>query len=303
VKKIAFRASPMLATLVDAPFRREGWIFEEKYDGVRMLAYKEGERVRLISRNGVDRTKKYPEIVSAIGRLKAETVLLDGEIVVFDAKRVSRFQLLQRGMGEPVYAVFDCLYHEGKDLRGEPLRVRRKVLEGLKGRSGKLLLSKTLASDGLKAFSVARKRGLEGVVAKSLDSKYQSQRSHDWLKVKVQHEHEFVIGGFTAPKGERAVLGALLIGVYTKKGLHFAGKVGTGFDQETLKDLRARLEPLVGANSAFVQAIKQKDVTFVKPTLVAQVSFTEWTKDEKLRHPVFLGLRDDKSAKDVRREG
>jgi bifunctional non-homologous end joining protein LigD len=303
LKKIPFRVTPMLATLEAKPFSRANWIYEEKYDGVRMLAYKEGLHVQLISRNSIDRTERYPKIAEAIRKLKAETIALDGEIVVFDSKHISRFQMLQQGKGEPEYAVFDCLFHEGKDLRRDPLRQRRKTLEGISGLDGRLFLSAKVGADGVKAFQIARKRGYEGIVCKNLDSVYESRRSREWLKVKVQHEQEFVIGGYTKPQGARTVLGALLIGVYTKKGLHFAGKVGTGFDEETLKSLRAKLRPLLAKESPFLGPVKERDVTFVKPKLVAQISFTEWTKDEKLRHPVYLGLRDDKQAREVRREG
>ncbi len=293
----------MLATLVDAPFTRANWIFEEKYDGVRILAYKEGSRVTLISRNAIDRTENYPEIARAVLALKAETLLLDGEVVVFDAKGVSRFQLLQQGKGKPEYAIFDWLYRDGKDLRREPLASRRGILESLTRLGPSLRISAKLDPDGLKAFRIASRRGLEGVVGKNLQSIYESRRSREWLKVKVHHEQEFVIGGFTKPKGTRLDFGALLLGVYDGKELHYAGKVGTGFDDETLKNLRQKFQPLIQSKSPFEELPKESDVTFLKPELVAQISFTEWTKDGKLRHPVYLGLRDDKKAKEVRREG
>lgn len=301
--RIPFRMKPMLATLVDAPFTRANWVFEEKYDGVRILAYKEGSRVTLISRNAIDRTENYPEIARAVLALKPKTLLLDGEVVVFDAKDVSRFQLLQQGKGKPEYAMFDCLYRDGKDLRREPLASRRESLESLTGLGPRLRISAKLDPDGLKAFRIASRRGLEGVVGKNLQSVYESRRSREWLKVKVHHEQEFVIGGFTKPKGSRLDFGALLLGVYDDKGLHYTGKVGTGFEDETLKNLRHKFQPLIQSKSAFEGLPKESDVTFLKPELVAQISFTEWTKDGKLRHPVYLGLRDDKKAKEVRREG
>jgi bifunctional non-homologous end joining protein LigD len=302
--KIPFRVSPMLATLVDAPFARPGWIFEEKYDGVRMLAYKEGSRVSLISRNDIDRTERYPRIAQPIQKLKPDTLVLDGEVVIFDAKELSRFQLLQRSTGNPEYAVFDCLYLNGKDLRREPLTERRARLESVLKPGKGLRLSAKLASDGMEAFKIASKRGFEGLVAKNLTSIYQSKRSRDWLKVKVHQEQEFVIGGFTAPKGSRDEFGALLLGVYQKNDLHYAGKVGTGFDSVTLKDLHRKFKPLVQSNSPFLadDNIDEREVTFLKPKLVAQISFTEWTGDNRLRHPVYLGLRDDKTAKEVHRE-
>jgi bifunctional non-homologous end joining protein LigD len=292
----------MLATLVDKPFDRANWIFEEKYDGVRMLAYKEGERVALISRNGIDRTDRYPAIAHAVQQIKADTLLLDGEVVIFDAKRVSRFQLLQRGKGNPEYAIFDCLYRDGKDLRHEPLAIRREALENLSPLEQPLRISAILAPNGIKAFRVAAQRGLEGVIGKNLKSVYESRRSKEWLKVKVHHEQEFVIGGFTKPKGSRTDFGALLVGVYDAKGLHYAGKVGTGFDDETLRTLRKKFRPIIQTKSPFTGKTQGRDATFVKPQLVAQISFTEWTKDDKLRHPVYLGLRDDKKADEVSRE-
>lgn len=302
MRKIPFRVSPMLATLVDEPPNYPNWIFEEKYDGVRMLAYKKGAQVYLISRNGIDRSARYPGIARAIKKLKADTLLLDGEIVVFDAKGVSRFQLLQAGKGTPEYAIFDCLHRNGKDLRREPLETRRKVVETVVPRKNGLRVSDKLAANGIEAFRIAAKRGLEGVVAKSLASGYEGRRSREWLKVKVNHEQEFVIGGFTKPKGSRLGLGALLLGVYDKKGLRFVGKVGTGFDARTLRMLHRKFRLLIQSKSPYLDAAKERDVTFVKPELVAQVSFTEWTSDGKLRHPVYVGLRDDKKAGEVRRE-
>jgi len=300
--QVPFRISPMLATLVTEPFDRRNWIFEEKYDGVRMLAYKEGRRVSLISRNGIDRTDRYLEIANAVQHLKPETLLLDGEVVVFDAHNVSRFQLLQQGKGTPEYAVFDCLYFDGKDLRREPLANRRKSLESLKGFSGRLRVSAKLARNGIDAFSLASRRGFEGIVCKNLASLYQSRRSREWLKVKVHHEQEFVIGGFTRPKGSRIEFGALLLGVYQRSALQYVGKVGTGFDENTLRELHKKFRPLLRTSSPFVDPRPERDATFLQPKLIAQIAFTEWTSDNKLRHPVYLGLRDDKSPKAVRRE-
>ena len=297
--KIPFRASPMLATLVDAPFVRPNWIFEEKYDGVRMLAYKEGARVSLMSRNAIDRTARYPEIAAAVQKLKPKTLCIDGEIVVFDAKKVSRFQLLQQGKGVPNYAVFDCLYADGEDLRKRALSTRREALERFVKPSALLLLSAILSPDGLKAFQIASKRGFEGVVCKNLTSVYVEKRSREWLKVKVHQEEEFVIGGFTKPTGSRQHFGALLLGVYSKNQLRYVGKVGTGFNTETLTSLHRKFRPLIRRESPFTQVVRERDATFLAPRLVAQLSFTEWTKDGKLRHPVFLGLRDDKKPRDV----
>lgn len=299
---VRFRVSPMLATLVDAPFSRTNWVFEEKYDGVRMLAYKEGARVSLVSRNAIDRTARFPEIADAIKHLPVETLLLDGEVVVFDAKKVSRFQLLQQGKGRPVYEVFDCLYLNGEDLRKQALVSRRTALEKAVAESDLLRLSKRLAEDGLQAFKIARRRGFEGVVGKNLASPYIEKRSKEWLKVKVHQEDEFVIGGFTAPTGARHHFGALLVGVYAGDELQYVGKVGTGFDEDTLARLHKKLQRLVRSKSPFASEVRERGTTFLAPKLVAQLSFSEWTRDGKLRHPVYLGLRHDKSPKEVVRE-
>jgi bifunctional non-homologous end joining protein LigD len=293
----------MLATLVDAPFTRENWIFEEKYDGVRMLAYKEGPRVSLISRNAIDRTERFPHIAQSIRELKPGTLLVDGEIVVFDSKGVSRFQLLQRSKGHPQFALFDCLYHDGHDLRHEPLSSRRSLLESLLRPNENLRLSAKLSADGFKALQAASYRGLEGIVGKNLNSFYESRRSREWLKVKVHQQQEFVIGGFTKPKGSREDFGALLLGVYDRGGLRYVGKVGTGFDDKTLRSLHRKFRSLIQSKSPFTEdGVDGREVTFLKPRLVAQISFSEWTNDGKLRQPVYLGLRDDKDPKDVHRE-
>lgn len=292
----------MLATLVDKPFTKADWVFEEKYDGVRILAYKEGPKVTLMSRNAIDRTARYPEIAAAIKKLSPTTLLLDGEIVVFDAKEVSRFQLLQQGQGQPQYTIFDCLYLNGKDLRKQALSVRRKALESVMKPSALLRLSARLSPDGLEAFQIASRRALEGIVGKDLASPYAERRSADWLKVKVHHEDEFVIGGFTKPTGSRQHVGALLLGVYSRGKLLYVGKVGTGFDEKTLAVLYRKFRELKRATSPFSSEVRERRATFLAPKLVAQVSFTEWTKDGKLRHPVYLGLRDDKDPKEVVRE-
>jgi bifunctional non-homologous end joining protein LigD len=289
----------MLATLVPKPFHKPGWVYEEKYDGDRLLAYRESERVLLLSRNGKDYTAKYRKIASAIGKLRSGTLLLDGEVVVFDRKAVSRFQLLQQGQGEPVYAVFDCLYTDGKDLRREPLSARRDILERLIPSSDVLLPSHRLAANGLQAYTIAKRQGYEGVVAKDLSSPYVEKRSRFWLKVKVHQEDEFIIVGFTAPEGTRRYFGALLLGAYRRGKLRYVGKVGTGFDEETLASLYKKFQPLIRIKPALAEPPRRRNVTFLAPRLIAQISYQEWTADEKLRQPVFLGLRDDKSPKDV----
>ncbi|HEY1250063.1 MAG TPA: non-homologous end-joining DNA ligase [Thermoanaerobaculia bacterium] len=293
----------MLATLVDEPFDRPGWVYEEKYDGYRILAYKEGAKVTLYSRNAKDRTATFPEIARDVARLRARTVLLDGEVVAFDAKLVSRFQLLQRGDAPHVFAVFDCLYRDGADLRRRPLSERREALEAGIAGATRLLLSRRLARDGLAAYGVARRKGFEGIVAKDAQSVYEERRSSRWLKVKVHQEDEFVIGGMTPPRGARTHLGALLLGAYRGKELRYVGKVGTGFSAKSLAALARRLRPLVRAASPFADPPREKGAQWLAPRLVAQIAFQEWTADRKLRQPVFLGLRDDKKPTEVRMPG
>jgi bifunctional non-homologous end joining protein LigD len=198
-----------------------------------------------------------------------------------------------------VYAVFDCLFLAGKDLRHEPLSKRRVAMERSIGSSKVLLPSHRLATDGLEAFRIARRRGYEGLVAKDLASPYVEARSTKWLKVKIHQEDEFVIAGYTRPAGSRQHFGALLLGAYDKGELHFVGKVGTGFDRETLAALYRRFQQFVILQPALLNPPRDKGVVFLAPRLIAQISFEEWTADRKLRQPVFLGMRDDKRPQDV----
>lgn len=296
--RIPFRVTPMLATLVQQPFDKPGWIYEEKYDGYRILAYKEGPRAALISRNGIDRTATYPAVAEAVAKLPAETLLLDGEVVAFDREHVSRFQLLQEGEAAASYAVFDCLYENGRDLRKEPLSVRRQIMEKAIGGRRTIFPSRELASNGLRAYEAAKAKGYEGLVAKDLSSPYVEGRSSYWLKVKVHQEEELVIVGYTAPTGSRLHFGALLLGGYHDGQLHYVGKVGTGFSRSLLNSLYRRFQPLVRKKTPLLDPPREAGVTYLAPRLVAQIAFQEWTADRKLRQPVFLGLRDDKSAKE-----
>lgn len=284
----------MLATLNTEPFDRPGWVYEEKYDGYRILAYKEGGQITLLSRNDKDRTRTFAGIATAISSLPQHTLVLDGEAVAFDRKCVSRFQNLQQG-ATVRYAVFDCLYKDGNDLRTQSLSVRRAVLEDVIQDEKTLLLSRRLATNGFDAYRAAKDKGFEGIVAKDTSAPYIEGRSTKWLKVKVHQEEEFVIAGFTEPAGSRQHLGALLLGAYDTKGqLHYVGKVGTGFTRNTLASLSRMLRPLIQTNSSFIDPPREKRLTFLRPKLVAQIAFQEWTADGKLRQPVYLGLRDDK---------
>jgi DNA ligase D-like protein (predicted ligase) len=289
----------MLATLVQEPFHYPGWVYEEKYDGYRILAYKEGDRVKLLSRNAKDRTGTFSDVARALERLRERTLLLDGEVAAFDRNLVSRFQLLQRGDVPYVYAVFDCLYRNGRDLRNEQLSVRRDLLEEAIGDTDHLVAARRLHSNGFKAYEQAKRRGYEGVVGKDASAPYIEGRSRKWLKVKVHQEEEFVIGGYTPPAGSRPFLGALLLGAYSGSDLRYVGKVGTGFTQKTLATLYKKFQPLVRKTPPFVDPPREKGAVWLAPKLVAQIRFQEWTHDWKLRQPVFLGLRDDKSPDEV----
>jgi bifunctional non-homologous end joining protein LigD len=289
----------MLATLVAKPFDEPGWVYEEKYDGIRVLAYKESKHVSLLSRNDVDRTGDFPEVAAAIAKLRPASLLLDGEVVVFDRNKISRFQLLQQSRGHAFYAVFDCLYDDGTDLRQEPLSARRKVLEKIMPTNSVLLLSRRLSANGFEAFKLAKRRGYEGLVAKEGSSPYVGRRSKYWLKVKVHQEDEFVIVGFTPPQGSREFFGALLLGAYEDGKLRYVGKVGTGFDENTLATLHKKFRALAVDKIALVDSPRERDITFLKPKLIAQISYQELTADKKLRQPVFLGLRDDKRPNEV----
>jgi bifunctional non-homologous end joining protein LigD len=293
---------PMLATLVPKPFHRPGWVYEEKYDGIRTLAYRRRRRIRLYSRNLNDLTAEFPDITCALQGLVGGDFVLDGEIVAFDRHGVSRFQLLQRrALGEqvrPVFAVFDCLEQAGVGLLYRPLTERQLALQAtVPRRPGLLMRARRLPDDGLTAYNIAQKRGWEGIIGKDATSLYEpGRRSRSWLKVKCRKEAEFVIGGFTAPAGQRRHFGALLLGLSDGPALRFVGKVGTGFPEKVLEDLSARMRHLQIDESPFHPVPGEARVTWIRPQLVAQIAFTEWTADGKLRQPIFLGLRHDKKA-------
>jgi bifunctional non-homologous end joining protein LigD len=293
----------MLATLVKKPFHKDGWLYEEKYDGYRILAYKEGNRVTLLSRNAKDRTAMFSGIAEAVAKLPARTLLLDGEVVAFDSHWVSRFQLLQNLKGDPSYGAFDCLYRNGRDLRAEPLIQRREELEEVVGRAGgkprRIFCSVRLAGNGPEAFQVAGQKGYEGIVAKDGSAPYVEGRSNKWLKVKVHQEDEFLIVGYTQPSGARKYFGSLLLAAYDKGQLRYVGRVGTGFTGETLGQLHRRFQALVRQRPTVADPPREKDITYLAPRLVAQIAYEELTADLKLRQPVFLGLRDDKRPEDV----
>jgi bifunctional non-homologous end joining protein LigD len=293
----------MLATLVRQPFHRRGWVYEEKYDGFRLLAYKEGRGVLLLSRNAKDRTQGFSNIARAVAALPAKTLLLDGEVVVFDRHNVSRFQLLQELGSEPEYSAFDCLYRDGRDLRSESLARRREALVEAIGRgTGKrpvIFSSARLSENGLQAYQIAKAKGFEGVVAKEAAAPYVEGRSRLWLKFKVRQEDEFIVVGYTAPSGTRQYFGAILLGAYHGGRLIYVGKVGTGLTETALARIYRKAQPLVRNKPPIADPPRQKGVSYLAPCLIAQIAYEEVTKDHKLRQPVFLGLRDDKRHEDI----
>ncbi len=291
---------PMLATLSPTVVEGSEWVFEEKYDGIRAVAGRERGRVRIWSRTLQDLTGGFPHVVAAVEALGNGDLLVDGELVALDPKSVSRFQLLQRrgtAGGSPTrYAVFDLLEQDGRSLMARPLTERRAALETLiSRRTPPVFISRRLVRDGKAAYREAKRLGWEGIIAKDERSPYQpGVRSPFWRKVKVRKESEFVIGGYTLPKGGRQHLGALLVGLYDGPKLRYVGKVGTGFTQDTLAVLASKLEKLRMDKSPFDPPPPMRDATWVRPRLVAQLVYAEWTADGKLRQPAFLGLRTDK---------
>ena len=316
------RIEPMKATLARLPADERAWAFEIKWDGVRAIAYCEPGRVRLESRNLRDVTTQYPEVAGIARELGGRSAVLDGELVAFDEEGRPSFQRLQRRMHvgseaevrrrrkevEVTYVVFDLLYLDGRTLFELPYEERRAELEAL-GLDGESWQTPAYhRGDGSALLAASRERGLEGIIAKRLGSRYvPGRRSRDWLKVKNVRSQEVLIGGWLPGKRRReGELGALLVGYYERDGkerrLRYAGKVGTGFDAADLRLLRERLEPLARAESPFEGRQPQRDSRFVEPELVCEVEFSEWTSAGTLRHPSYKGLRDDKPALDVVRE-
>jgi bifunctional non-homologous end joining protein LigD len=296
----------MKATLTDERFSDPNWIYERKLDGIRCIAVREGQEVRLRSRNDLPLEGRWPTVAAAVGAQPGGDFAVDGEVVAFDGSTTSFARLAdaRRGAIEVFLYVFDVLWVDGCDVRPLPLRARKRLLRALIATGGPLRMTTHRNGDGEAYFREACARGWEGLIAKRADSPYATSRSRDWLKFKCEQGQELVIGGFTEPKGSRTEFGALLVGVYDGDALRYAGKVGTGFGTATLRELGARLRELRRDDPPFADpsAIKERGVTWVQPELVAQVGFTEWTRDGRLRHPRFQGLREDKAARDVVRE-
>lgn len=315
----------MLARLTEKYFSDPKWLFERKLDGERCLAFKNGNKVALKSRNNKDLNPSYPELLRAVKKLKFRQAVLDGEIIAFSKGGATSFELISRRFGvktkEGVRAsgvkvhfyIFDLPYLNGYDLTGLPLEERKKMLKKAASFKNPLALTTHVYGQGEKYHKKACLAGWEGVIAKRRDSPYAHKRSSDWLKFKCSIGQELVIGGWTEPRGSRVGFGALLVGYYKKGKLMYAGKVGTGFDTAELKDILKKLKKLESKRKPFAgdvligsgrwtSAKPQTEVHWVRPALVGQFAFTEWTSDSSLRHPRFLGLRRDKKPRDVIKE-
>jgi bifunctional non-homologous end joining protein LigD len=298
--KLPKRLQPMLATLTDGPFDDRDWIFESKWDGFRMVATIERGSVTLYSRNGKIISHSYMGVAKVLEKVKHDAVL-DGELVALDAHGVSRFQLLQNALRAEAtlrYCIFDLMFLDGQDLRSLPLIERKERLRRILPKDPLLAFSEHRKQHGTKYFKEAENDGLEGIMAKRAGSLYLSgQRSKDWIKIKTARRQEVVIAGFTAPRRSRPYFGALVLALRASSAWRYIGHVGTGFTHASLEELHAKLWPLRTAHSPFPVRVKDEAVTtWVKPKLVAEVKFTEWTSAGEMRHPVFLGLREDKQA-------
>jgi bifunctional non-homologous end joining protein LigD len=303
----------MKATLSDRPFDDPDWVFERKLDGIRAAVRRDADGVTLTSRTGKSLTEAYPELVEALEAEPATRFVADGEIVAFEGSRTS-FERLQGRMGIhdprlarlsgiPVFLyLFDLLEFDGHDLTGLALRQRKSALRRAFSFHGPVRYTPHRNEHGERFFAEACAKGWEGLIAKRADSPYVHSRSRDWLKLKCSFEQELVIGGFTPPQGSRQRFGALLVGYHEDGELRYAGKVGTGFSERTLADLGARLEALEIAACPFAGDGLPRQARWVEPRLVGQFAFAEWTRDGKLRHPRYLGLREDKGAAEVVRE-
>ena len=300
---------PMLATLVEKPFNSKEWFFELKMDGIRAVVVKNGPKLDMSTRNAKDLTRRFPALAEAFAGLPVDTVVLDGEIVALDEKGHSHFNLIQprihlsraRDIAAadqqiPVYFyAFDLLYLNGYNLMKFPLAERKAVLRKLiPGSAGCIRFADHVEEKGTRFFDVVSKHGLEGIVAKLKNSEYQQARSKYWLKIKTRQTDRFVIGGFTAPEGSRKYFGALLLGLYKNGDLIYVGRTGGGFDDPTLAEVYKELKPLVTKKNPFKEVPAEvRRSTWVRPQMVCEVRFNEWTPDKKLRAPIFQGFRDD----------
>jgi DNA ligase D-like protein (predicted ligase) len=297
----------MKAVLTDERFSDPAWIYERKLDGFRCVAIRDGGPVRLLSRNDLSMNGRFPTVAAALERQRCRRFAIDGEVVAFSGRQTSFAKLAdaREGRATIFYYVFDITWLDGEDVRPLPLRGRKRLLRDAIEFADPLRFTTHRNGDGVAFYEEACRKGWEGVIAKRADSPYVTKRSRDWLKFKCEHGQEFVIGGFTAPRRSREEFGALLLGYYRDGDLIYAGKVGTGFDRATLRELGGQMRRRERPTRPFAGNDKIPGVrgaTWIEPELVAQVAFTEWTADGRLRHPRFLGLRDDKAAREVVRE-
>jgi bifunctional non-homologous end joining protein LigD len=296
---------PMLSTLVDEPFTNENWLFEIKWDGYRAVAYIDNHYFELLSRNNLSFLKKYSPVADALKALGIHAVL-DGEIVAVNENGLGDFQLLQSWqtthIGNLHYYVFDIIWLEGYDLTSLPLIERKRILQEIIPPDNPVIkYSDHILKEGEKFFKAALKGGLEGIMAKKAAGKYeQGNRAGTWLKIKVSKRQEVIIVGYTEPRRTRKFFGSLLLGVYKKDELIYVGHTGSGFNAKSLQQIYKKLQPLITEKSAFISPPKTNmPATWVKPKLVCEIKFTEWTKDLQARHPIFMGLREDKDPKDI----
>lgn len=305
---------PMLATLTTERFSSPDWIFERKVDGVRALAVRGGDGTELWSRNHKSMSLSYPELVEALDKRGPDRFVADGEVVAFDGDQTSFAKLQARihltkpqdiaRTGVTVYLyLFDLLVLGDTDLTGQPLRDRKRLLRDAFDFGGPLRYSTHRNENGEAYYEEACEKGWEGLIAKRADSPYTPGRSRDWLKFKCVAGQEFAVGGYTDPQGSRKGIGALLVGYFQGDRFRYAGKVGTGYSHETLRMLKDRLGSLERESSPFADPVAEKSPHWVEPKLVAQIGFSEWTSAGRLRHPRYLGLREDKAAHEVVREG
>jgi DNA ligase D-like protein (predicted ligase) len=312
-KKMPDFIEPMLAKLSHDRFYNKDWIYERKLDGERCLVFKKTKKVELKSRNNKKINISYPEIENALGKIKPDNIILDGEIVAFEGN-ISSFAKLQNRMNvkskakakatkvKVYFYIFDIIYFDGYDLSDLDLLSRKNILQKIIKFKDPLRYTSHRINNTKKYYKQACQKGWEGLIVKKKHSNYVHSRSSDWQKFKCVNEQEFVIGGYTEPQGERLEFGALLLGYYKNNKLKYAGKVGTGFSDEILKNLGEKFKKNEQDESPFTEKINEKNVHWLKPKFVGEVGFTEWTKDNKLRHPRFLGLRRDKPAKKVHKE-
>ena len=307
----------MLATLVDESFSDPDWLFETKWDGVRAICFIKEGQARFVSRSQLDMTSQYPELANVSASISASEAIIDGEIVALDELGISRFQLLQPRLGRKnsreiqrlaattrlAYYVFDLVYLDGRDLTACKLIDRKKMLERILKPAKNIRYSDHIIAEGLRLYEEIVKVPLEGMIAKRMASTYVQRRSVDWLKIKTVQEAEVVIGGYTQPRKSRSYFGALVVGLYNDGDLHYVAHVGGGFNEKTLEQIYSRLQRLKTRHCPFVDEPQTNEVVqWVKPKLVVQVKFTEWTADRRMRQPVFLGLREDKQSRQCKFE-